>query len=208
MQYEEIEVNSERWFDLTPLLNEEFRDINGYEGLYQVSNYGRVKSLPRLIISGNRFNRNKNIRYSKMKILKMVIGNDKYYKTAFSYNKKMKYLRVNRLVAQAFIPNPNNLPQVNHKNEIKTDNRVENLEWCTAKYNSNYGTKNKRVSNKAKKPVNQYDLEGKFIKTWNSPLDASIYYGVSKTTIYSCCNGKTNSAVGYKWKYKGDEYYG
>lgn len=94
-------------------------------------------------------------------------------------NGKKKYYSVHRLVAKTFIPNPDNLPQVNHKNEDPTDNRVENLEWCTAKYNSNYGTRIERVAAKSRKPVAAYDGDGNLLNKFDSRRAAAEFYGVS-----------------------------
>lgn len=110
-----------------------WKDIEGFEGLYQVSNDGKVRSL------GNNKSR-------KTKILKQVTNNCGYKLVGLYKNGKGKFYTVHRLVAQAFISNPNNWPQVNHKNEVKDDNRVCNLEWCTQEYNCNYGTRNERQS--------------------------------------------------------------
>ena len=116
---------------------EEWKSIPGYEGLYEVSSYGRVKSLERYKSN------NGGIQLIKEKILKPH-NTKKGYLTVQFHNKIFK---VHRLVAQAFIPNPDNLPMVNHKDEDKTNNNVDNLEWCTAKYNSNYGTSIERMIN-------------------------------------------------------------
>ena len=106
-----------------------WKDILGYEGLYQVSNYGRVRSL----------------KYGKEKILKQQINTDGYLHIDLYKNKKRKNYNVHRLVTIAFLENPNNYPQVNHKDENKQNNHIDNLEWCDYKYNCNYGTrKNKR----------------------------------------------------------------
>ena len=116
---------------------EEWRSIPGYEGLYEVSSYGRVKSLERYKSN------NGGIQLIKERILKPN-NTKKGYLTVQIRNKKFK---VHRLVALTFIPNPENLPQVNHKDEDKTNNNVDNLEWCDAKYNSNYGTSIERMIN-------------------------------------------------------------
>lgn len=111
IKYEEVEVNSERWFDLTPLLNEEFRDIKGYEGQYQISNYGRVLSLVRWCSKTNSF-------YERLKIKKNQKNQKKNYicwRILLSKNNNKKSFLIHRLVAEAFIPNPKNLPEVNHK---------------------------------------------------------------------------------------------
>ena len=114
--------------------------IRGYEGIYEVSDQGRVKS----------------IGYGKERILRPVRNNNGYLLVGLRKNREQKWYLVHRLVAQAFIPNPDNLPQVNHKDENKTNNSVQNLEWCDRKYNCNYGTRNQRIS----KPVLQFTKDG------------------------------------------------
>ena len=110
-----------------------WKDIPGYEGLYQVSNLGEIKSL--------------NYRNTgKEKILKLIKDKKGYFHVNLYKNGKLKNLQVHRLVAMAFIPNHNNYNQVNHKDENTSNNAVENLEWCTAKYNSNYGNRNKKIN--------------------------------------------------------------
>ena len=114
---------------------EEWRTIVGYEGQYEVSSYGRVRSLDRY----DRMNR-----FWKGRILNLHTGTGGYLFVGLSSNGNEKNYLVHRMVAQAFIPNPDNLPQVNHKDEDKSNNRVDNLEWCTSFYNNEYGTRKKR----------------------------------------------------------------
>ena len=116
-----------------------WKPVPGYEGLYEVSNLGRVRSV-------NRYVKSKGESYwlRKGKMLSPAKDKNGYLKVNLSCNGKNNIIRVHRLVAQAFLPNPDNLLEVNHKDEDKTNNRVENLEWCTAKYNNNYGTKIER----------------------------------------------------------------
>lgn len=125
-------------------MQEIWKDIPNYEGLYQVSNLGRVKVLDRYVNSGIKDN-NKVKR--KEQILKQYMKRG-YFQVTLIHNNQRHYFNVHRLVAIAFIPNPNKYPQVNHKDENKLNNFVDNLEWCDAKYNCNYGTRNSKIYNR------------------------------------------------------------
>ena len=165
-------------------MEEIWKDIEGYEDLYQVSNMGRVKSLTRNIILKNQIVRNG------------------YEGVVLSVNNIRKGYYIHRLVATAFIPNPDNLPQVNHRDENPSNNRVDNLEWCDGKYNINYGTCiAKRARSKSKK-VLQFKPDGTFIKEWKSTMDVQINLGFCHSYISECCRGKYAYAYGYIWKYK------
>ena len=166
--------------------NEVWKDIKGYEGHYQVSDKGRVKS----------------VKFGKEKILKPARDTKGYLAVQLCKNGEIKRCFVHRLVAQTFIQNPNNLPHINHKDEDKTNNSVQNLEWCDSKYNNNYGTHNQRVAEKRSKPVLQYTLDGKFVKKWKSQSDVERNLGYSQRNISACCRGKYKSLYGYVWKYK------
>ena len=124
-------------------MQEIWKDIPNFEGLYQISNYGRVKTLEKYISSGIK---NNNQVRRKSKLLKQY-NKQGYLQVSLSKNHRRYYFNVQRLVAIAFIPNPNNLPQVNHIDENPLNNNVENLEWCTAKYNCNYGSRNSKIYN-------------------------------------------------------------
>ena len=191
MKYEEVEVNSERWFDLKPLLNEEFRDIKCYEGLYQVSNYGRYKSF--IKCQAHPF---------IPRIMK-VSFNHKGYLTVHLFD---KYLLCHRAVAQAFIPNPNNLPQVNHKDLNKQNPKVSNLEWCTNAENQKHSWQNgsrnvNHMINATSKKTIQYDLNMNKIAVYKSASEASRITGISQTGISECCR-KKNKIKEYIFRYE------
>ena len=165
-------------------MKEIWKDIKGFEGLYQVSNLGRVKSLRRNII------------------LRQGITRKGYESVLLCTNSIHKGYYIHRLVAHAFIPNPDNLPQVNHKDENKTNNCVGNLEWCDGKYNINYGTGiAKRVKSQSKK-VLQFKPDGTFVKEWESTMDVERNLGFDNAHISKCCRGKYAYAYGFLWKYK------
>ena len=166
--------------------NEVWCDIEGYEGMYQVSNKGRIKSIV----------------YGKEKIRKLVRDKKGYLTVCLFKNGENKGYKVHRLVCQTFLPNPNNLPEVNHRDEDKTNNSVQNLEWCNRKYNINYGTHMQRVSEKLSKPVLQYSKDGEFVKEWKSAMYIQRNFGYNHSFISACCRGERNSAYGFIWKYK------
>lgn len=176
-------------------MKEIWKDINEFNGLYQISNFGRVKSLSRW------HKNNSNTGYmSKEKIIKPRINRDGYLQVCL-YKEGKSYTRnVHILVAKAFIPNPLNLPQVNHKNENKLDAKVNNLEWCTRKYNMNYGTRTIRSAQKRSKRVFQYTKDGRLVKEWPS-LQSCNEFGFNFKNISACCKGKRKTHKGYKWSY-------
>lgn len=124
---------------------EVWKPVKGYEGYYEVSNLGRVRSLDRYIDHINRWGTVQR-RLQKGQIMSPSVTHDNYQSVALSKNNTSRDMSVHRLVATAFIPNPDNLPQVNHKDENPSNNCADNLEWCTAIYNNNYGTRNERLS--------------------------------------------------------------
>ena len=169
-------------------MNQEiWKPIKNYEGLYEVSNLGNVKGLKR------------------NKILKPNITRTGYYLVRlYDKNHKSKSFLIHRLVAEMFIPNINNKKTVNHKNEIKSDNRVENLEWLTTKEQNEYGTRIDRVKSKLNKKVNQYDKLGNFIKCWNSIKEAEQTLNLSTGKISRCCRNEygRKTVGGYIWRYE------
>lgn len=165
---------------------EQWKDISGYENKYQISNFGQVKSL--------------NFNHSGHEKIMKTNPNDKGYLQICLTKNNIKHThRVHRLVAEAFIPNPNNLPCVNHIDETKLNNNVENLEWCTFTENTQYGTRSIRCG----RPINQFSLEGDFIKTFLTSKDAERETGVYHSHILACCHKKPHCLTtgGYKWEF-------
>ena len=182
-----IKVNFELW-----------KDIKGFEGLYQVSTFGRVRRLDKYIDVKIR---NVDKVLKRGKILKLTYNKNGYLKVFLCKNGKRTNFFVHRLVAEAFISNPNNLPCVNHKDEDKTNNYRTNLEWCTHEYNNNYGTHTKRSAEKHSKKVYQYDMQGNLIKEWSSASEASRN-GFDNANISKCCSGKHKTHQNFIWSYK------
>lgn len=162
----------------------EWRDIPNYEGLYQVNRIGQIKSLKTGELRSLQWDRNgyRNVRLYK---------DGKYYTEM-----------VHRLVAEAFIPNPLNLPEINHINEVKHDNHVDNLEWCTREYNMNYGQVGENVSKALSKAILQFSSTGEFIKRWEGARIAARVLGVDSSSIIRAANGTRKTAYGCLWKYE------
>ena len=172
--------------------NEEWRDVVGYEGRYQVSSMGRVKSLERKDCLG---------RTVKERILKPGVVGSGYLMISLCTGGKQKMFSVHRLVCQAFHENPDNKSDVNHINEDKTDNRACNLEWSTRKENINHGTHNERMAKTQSKPVGQYTLDGELVKIWPSAMEAQRQAGFYCSNICNTARGKYKQAYGFIWKY-------
>ena len=173
-----------------------WRDITGYEGYYQVSSEGRVKSLKRTFIdkSGRK-------RTVKERILKPAFDGWGYLIVTLCAGGKRKNLMVHRLVCEAFNDNRDEKPEVNHINEIKTDNRACNLEWCTRRENLNHGTRSERSAKTLSKPICQYTLDEKIVKTWASLTEVKRQTGFGQSHISQVANGKRKQAYGFIWKY-------
>ena len=172
-----------------------WKDVKDYEGLYQVSNLGRVKSL-------NRKSKTKGDKYYLRKGRILIPRKSEYLYVIFVKENTRKTCKIHRLVAETFIPNINSYPCVNHKDENKYNNNVDNLEWCSWEYNNNYGKRNKKVSIKNSKRVCQYTLNGHLIKEYYGMVEAERETGIAHQSIAHCCKGKYHTAGGYIWKYK------
>lgn len=162
---------------------EVWKDIPGYEGLYQASTYGRIRN-------------------SNGKIMKQGFCRGNYLKIGLTKNKMQNSHIVNKLIGITFLPKLTiSDTEINHKDENKSNNRVENLEWCSHNYNINYGTRTIRTIEGESIAVVQYDLKGNFIAKYISSTEAARINNYSKGNICSCCRGKRNMANGYIWKY-------
>lgn len=165
----------------------QWKPITGFEDRYSVSDEGKVWSLTR------------------HRILKPAIDKYGYEKVGLSDGYKVHTRTVHRLVAQAFVPNPDNLPTVNHINEVKTDNRAINLEWASVADNDNHGTRNERMADtKRLLPVEQMFDDGSVVR-YKGVKDASRKTGIHRCCIARCCKNTRKTAGGYKWRYAGEK---
>lgn len=183
-------------------MREVWKNIVGLDG-YQISNHGRIKRLAKIVRCKG------GVRLLKEIIRKLSIDNGGYCYVTI----KNKLYLIHRLVAIAFLPNPNNYGYVNHKDENKTNNFIyvnedgtidqnkSNLEWCSFNYNVNYGTRNKRLSLSKNKAIAQYDVDGKFIEIYPSIANAAVQSNIHRENISNCLNGRQKTAGGYVWKY-------
>lgn len=170
-----------------------WRDIKGYEGLYAVNENGEVKALGRKVKHGNHY-------YTRKEQLMALTINEKgYLRVRLSKNGEAKTYRVHRIVAETFIPNPNNYKEVNRIDENKANNNYKNLEWCSREYNIEHSIKSGRF--KIRK-VSQYDLNGNFIKTYKSVSEAERETSIPKSHICKSILGRYGhkTAGGYIWK--------
>lgn len=179
-------------------MEEIWKPIKGYEGIYEVSSYGRVRSLDRYVCRGN--GTQPVLIRGNMKHPHLHCG---YLYVGLNKDGKKKSCFVHRLVAEAFIPNPHNYPFINHKDEVRQNNHYENLEWCTKLYNNTYGSRKGKVMNASQmRRVIQMDMEGNFIAEYPAVKKAAKAVGIRfPEAITMCCSGKNKSAYGYKWKY-------
>jgi hypothetical protein len=186
-----VKVSVNEVFDLKNIKGERWKDIDGYVGMYQISNYGRIKTFCNKKINDNS---------DSAHILKSFKDNDGYFIIDLCLKDKSsnydRYL-IHRLVAQAFLPNPENKKQVKHKNKVRTDNRAINLEWSSGSMKGRFGKDNHRS-----KKILQYDLKGNLIKEWESITQINKEFGFSVQNIRFVCRGEQEKCNGYIWRYK------
>lgn len=171
-------------------MQEEWRDVVGYEGYYQVSNFGNIRS----------------IRFNKIRQIRPAEKSNGYFHVSLCVDRKSKICLVHRLVAKAFIENPNNYPSINHKDENKSNNNMNNLEWCTDSYNCLYGNRNKKISNKIYKPIIQLK-DGIEIKRFVSAKHIKEELGYNPSAISNSIYGKLKNAYGFEWKFVNEVDY-
>jgi len=174
---------------------EEWKAVEGYETIYEVSNLGNVRSLDRISCDGRMF---------KGIILKFCNKGNGYNGLKLSKDGDVKTFLIHKLVAIAFVENPCGYEQVNHMDEIKHNNFDFNLEWCTSKYNANYGTAQERKVAKQSKEVWQYDTNNNLLKKFKSACEIQRQLGYSQQAICGCCNSKRKTHKGYIWIYAKD----
>lgn len=182
-------------------MDEIWKSVSGYEGIYEVSNMGRVKSVSRYVKNGN------SQKYIQGKILvNSIEKKTKYMRVTLCKGGKQKIAKVHRLVALTFLPNTNNYPQVNHKDENRRNNCVDNLEWCSANYNMNYGKRNERSAKSNTNGIRSKAVlqikNGEVIREFPSASEVERKIGFGQRNISKCCRGECKQAYGYEWKYK------
>ena len=199
---EKIEVNSERWFSLEDLEGEVWKDVVGYEGLYMISSEGRVKSIyyPLVYLK------------NKTAVILKCFKNNGYPCATLLKNKRRTQKKIHRLIAEAFIPNPKNLPFINHKDENRNNSVLSNIEWCDQKYNTNYGSAPERRRNgniksweNKCKLIKQYSLDGILLNTYRGKTEIENA-GFNYSHAYWCCRKRNKTSQGYIWRFDNDPF--
>lgn len=190
-------------------MEEIWKDVKDFEGLYQVSNLGRVRSLTHIEVIKSRWG-NLCERKIKGRVLKMSLWRNGYFYFSLWKNNKETSFSVHRIVSIHFIPNLENKPEVNHKDGNRKNNRIENLEWVTSSENrihsfrvlkTKHPMKDKHFPDRCHKVI-QYDLLGNKIQEFNGIMEAAEKIDVLRTGIGACCRNKAKTCGGFKWKYK------
>lgn len=165
---------------------EEWREVSGTFGLYEVSNNGNVRRI---------------YKTREPRQLKKIVNKDGYHQVRLSVRNDAKTVRVHRLVAMEFVPNPNGFPVINHKDEDKLNNAADNLEWCTVKHNTNYNDMPKRRCKSLERAITQMTLDGDIVKEWPSRAEIERQLGYSGGNITMCCKGRQKTGYGFLWAY-------
>lgn len=181
------------------MIPEEWRPIKGYEGLYEISNMGRVKRLGRKSITSSG-----KVRYLKEALRQPQKSKKGYMNVRLTNKGVYKSFIVHRLVAEAFIENPLNKPQVNHIDEDRSNNRVDNLEWVTCIENNNHGSRNEKISKIQRKPVEGMSLKDKSTLKYKQLKDTS-FDGFNHLMVSRCCRGIQYKHRGYIWRFLTEE---
>jgi hypothetical protein len=202
------EINSDRWLSLEDFDGESWKDIPKYEGLYQVSNYGRVKSLNHDVFYKSK--KGKIVKDKKIGRVLKAADNGNGYLWVNLWNKKPRLFYVHRLVAESFIANPHNMPQINHRDENKQNNFCFNLEWCDARYNNNYGTArirgtNTLIKNGNNRAIDVYDTDGNFINTYDCAYNLEKD-GYNRRSAYNVAYHRAKSYKGFVFRFRGEPF--
>ena len=174
-----------------------WKDIEGYEGYYQVSNHGRVRSQDRTVVFSDG-----HVHYYKTKLMTLCPDKDGYLLVCLRKNGLKSTPKVHRLVANAFVQNPENLPIINHKDHNRANNHFSNLEYCTTKYNVTYKDAVRKRAVQRAKPVIQLTLDGCFVNEYESASEASRQTGFNRGHICDCARGERPMAHGFLWRWK------
>lgn len=179
-------------------MREIWKDIPEFEDSYQVSNFGGFRSKDRYAkVCGG------GMRLVRGRVLKPQRCVNGYMEISCNREQQRRVFLLHRIVARLFVTNPNNYPEVNHKDEDIANCRADNLEWCTSKYNANYGTRTQRCleNNPQKRAVNQYTKDGEFIRRWGMIEEAARHVGVDGSAITRVCRGRQRTSKGFVWRY-------
>ena len=175
-------------------MEEIWKPVVGWEGLYEVSNLGNVRSLDRLVVQGN------HTRFCKGQLLKPTLHKSNYYMVTLRNSGLQKISKVHQMVMNAFNPNIyKEKLEINHIDGNPQNNRLDNLEWCTHQQNLQHASKHHLLS--IYKPIDQYDLEGNFIKRWESMKEAREFYNLGVNSLRNACKRKSGIHKGYIWRY-------
>ena len=185
-------------------MEEIWKDIEGYEGIYQVSNLGRLRSLDRYYTKPHPRNGVQTRYLKKGQIVKTFVGRNGYVGAVLKFERKQKNFMMHRLVAKAFVPGYFDGADVNHKDCNRQNNRADNLEWMTRRDNLMYADAMDKIHAKQRKPIIQMTLEGEFIREWPSMHSAHLAFGLDTKSLAGACQQRygMKTCGGFRWKFK------